>query len=61
MKTIRDVVRPDAQLEFGTIPYSEKQVMYLCADVSDLEKDVGWKPATDFAEGIKNILIQVIN
>lgn len=56
METIRDVVSPGAQLEFGRIPYSEKQVMYLCADVSGLEKDVGWEPQKDFSEGIKEIL-----
>ena len=53
METIRDVVRPGAQLEFGTIPYSEKQVMYLCADISDLEKDTGWKAEAGFSDGIK--------
>lgn len=56
MKTIRDVVRPDAQLEFGTIPYSEKQVMYLCADISELKKDMGWEPKICFTDGIKELL-----
>lgn len=56
METIREVVCPDSQLEFGAIPYSEKQVMYLCADISDLEKDTGWKPVVDFPSGMKEIL-----
>ena len=55
METIRDVVRPDVRLEFGAIPYSEKQVMYLCADISELEKDIGWKPTTVFFNRIKEI------
>lgn len=28
--------------------------MYLCADISDLEKDTGFAPRVTFAEGIEN-------
>ncbi len=42
-------------LEFGSIPYAEKQVMYLCADISELERDTGWKPEIDFESGIDKI------
>lgn len=56
METIRDVVCPNAQLEFGAIPYSEKQVMYLCTDIIDLEKDIGWKPEVGFSDGIRELL-----
>ena len=56
MKTIRDVVSPGAPLEFGTIPYSEKQVMYLCADVSELENDIGWESKVCFIDGIKELM-----
>lgn len=56
MEMIRDIVCPDARLAFGTVPYAEKQVMHLCADISDLERDTGWKPAVDFTDGIKEIL-----
>ena len=53
---IRDTVCPDARLSFGTVPYAEKQVMHLCADISDLEKDTGWRPVVDFPDGIKEML-----
>ncbi len=43
-------------MAFGVIPYSKKQVMYLCADVSEIEKDTGWRAETGFADGIKAIL-----
>lgn len=56
MTTIRDVVCPDAQLEFGAIPYSEKQVMYLCANIFDLENDIGWKPKVSFEDGINKTI-----
>lgn len=49
---MRDVVNPDAAIELGAIPYSERQVMYLCADITELKKDTGWYPETDFKKGI---------
>ena len=39
IEAIRDAAAPGAEIGFGEIPYQEKQVMYLCADISDLEKD----------------------
>ena len=30
--------------------------MYLCADVSELETDVGWKPEIEFSEGVRRII-----
>ncbi len=53
---IAEVVNPDAKIEFGAVPYSDKQVMRLCADISELTADTGWKPETDFKQGIKNII-----
>lgn len=59
IKVIRDVVAPNSELALGSIPYSTKQVMYLCADVSELKADTGWKPEIDFSEGLKRILESV--
>ena len=44
----------DEKLEigFGEIPYSEKQVMYLCADIGELTKDTGFEPQYTFEQGI---------
>lgn len=53
---LRDVVSPGAELGIGTVPYGEKQVMHLCADISELVSDTGWKSNTLFKEGIKEIL-----
>lgn len=52
IEEIRKAVNPLGKIDLGGIPYSEKQVMYLCADVDELEKDTGWKAEVDFAEGI---------
>ncbi|MDE7305895.1 MAG: NAD(P)-dependent oxidoreductase [Clostridia bacterium] len=53
---IAAVVNPQAEIKFGAVPYSDKQVMRLCADISELTQDTGWKPETEFKQGIKNIL-----
>lgn len=52
IKDIRDVVSPGAEPAFGAVPYAEKQVMYLCADIDELTRDTGWKPLCRFKEGI---------
>ena len=53
---IREIVDPDGKLGIGEIPYAEKQVMYLCADITDINQDLGWVPETDFKDGIRKIL-----
>lgn len=53
IKIIRDSIDKDAELGLGDVPYSEKQVMYLCADISDLKQDTGFEPQYTFEEGIK--------
>jgi len=50
---IRDTVKPDQEIGFGEVPYFDKQVMYLCADIENLTKDTGFKPQISFEEGIK--------
>lgn len=41
---------------YGAIPYNEKSVTYLRADISDLTADTGWKPSVPFKEGIGRML-----
>ena len=53
IETLRDCIAPDAELGFGDIPYGEGQVMYLCADTSELENDIGFTSRVSFEEGIK--------
>jgi nucleoside-diphosphate-sugar epimerase len=50
-KQIRDAIDKNAALGIGEIPYSPKQVMYLCADISDLTEDTGFTPVYTFGEG----------
>ena len=50
---IRDAAAPGAEIGLGDVPYSEKQVMYLCADISSLTADTGFVPEVCFEEGIR--------
>lgn len=52
IEEIRAAAAPDAEIGFGEVPYQEKQVMYLCADISELTKDTGFVPRVPFSEGI---------
>lgn len=52
--TIRDITCPDAKCNFGAVDYFPNQVMYLCADITDLQRDTGFEPTVDFETGIKN-------
>ncbi len=42
--------------EIGALPYNENQVMYLCADISALTADTGFKPQIGYEEGIKRTI-----
>lgn len=50
---IRDSMDKEGQVSLGAIPYSRNQVMYLCADISELTKETGFVPEYTFEEGIK--------
>lgn len=56
IEILRDAIDPQAELEIGKIPYPEKQVMYLCADISELQADTGFVPHTPFEAGIRETI-----
>ncbi len=51
--TIRDAVDPNLEAGIGELPYGERQVMHLCADIETLSHDTGFIPQVDFEEGIR--------
>ncbi len=53
---IRDIAAPGQPLGIGKLPYAPDQVMYLCADISALTRDTGWRPETSFEDGIRATL-----
>ena len=56
LKILSMQISDKAELGFGDIPYGDKQVMYLCADISELQQDTGFIPEYDFADGIKETI-----
>jgi nucleoside-diphosphate-sugar epimerase len=56
IEIIRDKIAPDARLGLGDIPYAEGQVMYLCADTTELVRDTGYVPSTEFEDGIDAVI-----
>lgn len=49
---IKNTFAPDAEINIGRIPYAQKQVMHLCADISELKEDTGFMPSFTFLEGL---------
>ena len=58
VEEIRNIVAPSAKINFGSVPYGENQVMYLCADISDISRDTGWSPKVNFKKGIESLIRQ---
>lgn len=56
IEELRRTAAPNGKVNLGAVPYGEKQVMFLCADISELQRDTGWTPTTDFADGIRRII-----
>ena len=56
VETIHRLMQPNVPLIFGGKPYSENQVMFLEADISDLKRDTGFEPQISFEEGISRII-----
>lgn len=61
IETIRDIVDPTAELGIGELPYPLNPVMRLCADISDFQRDTGWKPRVSFQDGIQKLYRQMID
>lgn len=49
---IKDAIDSRLEIGLGDIPYKDGQVMYLCADISELSEDTGFQPAYTFEYGI---------
>ena len=52
IQEIRTNIDENIKLNIGFKEYSENQVMNLCADISNLTKDTGFIPETNFKDGI---------
>lgn len=61
IEILRDCINPELPLGLGDVPYGEKQVMYLCADISDLQNDTGFEPQISFEKGIQETIDWIKN
>lgn len=53
---MQKIINPDCPVGIGDKTYPKNCVMNLCADISDIQKDTGWKPKVIFEEGIMAIV-----
>ncbi len=56
LEIVRDAIDPTLPLGFGEVPYGDKQVMHLEADLAAIEKDTRFHPNTSFEEGIRKTI-----
>ncbi|HMM06115.1 MAG TPA: NAD(P)-dependent oxidoreductase [Clostridiales bacterium] len=56
VEVMRDAVDLSLPIKFGEVPYQPYQVMYLCADISELTADTGFEPHVPFEEGIQKTI-----
>ena len=61
IEIIRDKIDKNLPLGIGEISYAKNQVMHLCADITELEKDTGFVPQYEFEEGIAETIEWVRN
>ena len=52
VEIIKKNIDTTARLGWGELPYSDKQVMYLCADIEELKNDTGFELQYSFERGI---------
>ncbi|MDR0331098.1 MAG: NAD-dependent epimerase/dehydratase family protein [Chitinispirillales bacterium] len=56
LEALRGIVNPDGALQFGKRGYYRHQPMHLCADISELAGDTGWKPEVSFEDGVRKVV-----
>lgn len=53
IEMMRDAVDPSLELGLGKIPYPADGPLEICADISTLSADTGWRPEISFRQGIE--------
>lgn len=56
IEEIRNTIGSKQGLGFGEVPYAPNQVMFLCADISELTEDTGFIPKYEFVNGIRETI-----
>ena len=55
VEALQKQIAPNVPIKYGVKEYYPHQPMYLVADVSELEKDTGWKTQNLFADKIREL------
>lgn len=53
IQVLKDTVKVKAEVKLGAVPYGTNQIMFLQADVSAIERDLGYTCQYSFEAGIK--------
>ncbi len=61
IEIIRQYIDAGLSVDYGAIAYSDNQVMYLCADIEELQKDTGFEPEYTFLQGIEETVNWIKN
>ena len=56
IERVAEITGYTKEIGFGKLPYNEKQVMHLVADITELTEDTGFRPEVDFETGIRNMI-----
>jgi len=56
LEIIKNMINPTYIPQYGEIPCGENSIRHLCADISELTNDTGWKPEVSFEEGSRRMV-----
>ena len=56
IEIMKNLTGTSSKVNLGVIPYGEKQVMHLEADLTELREDTGFEPEVRFEEGIERTI-----
>ncbi len=56
IEEMKSITNSKSELLFGAVPYTAAGLVSIQPDISRLKNEIGWQPATSFAEGIKRVI-----
>ena len=59
IEIIHKKIDPSLPLGIGEIPYVSEKLPSSCIDLTDIERDTGFKPQVDFEEGITKVIDKI--
>lgn len=59
IRIIHDIIDPSLPLGIGEIPYTNNVLPSSCIDLTEIEKDTGFYPKTDFKTGISKVIAKI--